>query len=132
MDALTADITRVEAPGIGKTRVHLIDREGDSVAHMRAPSLQGLRWLIRGKEGHQNTYQGSSRKVGAVADNLVFRVSKQVDYKGRKASLSVGEAPVTLTRAAKPKRTDKETGKRLKVQAGPPLPVRLVVARLSG
>ena len=131
MDALTADITRVEALDIGKTLVHLIDREGDSVAHMRALSAQGLYWLIRGKEGHQVTYQGCSHKVGAVADNLVFGTSKQIDYKGKKSCLSVGEAPVALTRAAKPKRTDRKTGRRVKVQAGPPLPVRLVVARLS-
>jgi len=131
MDALTADITRVEALGIGKTLVHLIDREGDSVAHMRALSAQGLRWLIRGKEGHQVTYQGCPLKAGAVADGLSFGAGKQVDYKGRQACLSVAETPVTLTRVAKPRRTDKETGRRVKVQAGPPLAVRLVVARLS-
>lgn len=131
MDALTADITRIEALGIGKTLVHLIDREGDSIAHMRALSAQGLRWLIRGKEGHKVTYEGASYSVGAVADDQVFGASKQVDYKGKKARLSVTETQVLLTRVAKPKRTDKETGKRVKAQAGPPLSVRLVVARLS-
>ena len=90
-----------------------------------------MRWLIRGKEGHQVTYQGCSHKVGAVADDLVFGAGKQVDYKGRLACLLVAETPVTLTRVAKPKRTDKEKGRRVKVQAGPPLAIRLVVARLS-
>lgn len=131
MDALTADIARVEALGIGKKLVHLIDREGDSVAHMRTLSAQDLRWLIRGKEGHQVTYQGCSHRVGAVADDLTFGAGKQVNDKGRLACLSVAETPVTLTRVAKPKRTDKETGRRVKVQAGCPLAVRLVVARLS-
>ena len=131
MDALTADITRVEALGIGKTLVHLIDREGDSVAHMRALSAQGLRWLIRGKERHQVTYQGHVHSVGGVADGLVLGASKPVDYKGKKACMSVGEVPVTLTRVAKPKRADRETGRRVKAEAGPPLPVRLVVALLS-
>ncbi|WP_251008206.1 hypothetical protein [Escherichia coli] len=125
MDALTADIIRGEALDTGKTLVHLIGREGDSVAHMRALSAQGLRWLIRGKEGHQSTYQGCSHKVGAVADNLVFGAGKLVDYKGRLACLSVAETPVTLTRVAKPKRTDKETGRRVKVLTDPPLAIRL-------
>lgn len=80
MDALTADITRVEAPGIGKTRVHLIDREGDSVARMRALSAQGLRWLIRGKEGHQVTYQGCSLKVGTVADDRKGPVNSHCSF----------------------------------------------------
>lgn len=34
-DAPTVDITRGEAPGIGKILVHLIDCKGNSVAHMR-------------------------------------------------------------------------------------------------
>lgn len=130
-EGLSDSQTHMDALDIGKTLVHLIDREGDSVAHMRALSAQGLRWLIRGKEGHQVTYQGCSHKVGAVADDLVFGAGKQVDHKGRLACLSVAETQVPLTRVAKPKRTDKETGRRVKVQAGPPLAVRLVVARLS-
>ena len=101
------------------------------MALTHALSAQGMRWLIRGKEGHQVTYQGCSHKVGAVADDLVFGAGKQVDYKGRLACLLVAETPVTLTRVAKPKRTDKEKGRRVKVQAGPPLAIRLVVARLS-
>ncbi|MGG2143345.1 hypothetical protein [Symbiopectobacterium sp. RP] len=38
MDALTADIARVESLDTGKKLVHLIDREGDSIGHMRTLS----------------------------------------------------------------------------------------------
>ncbi|HHN6585302.1 TPA: hypothetical protein ACP61A_004341 [Escherichia coli] len=100
MDALTADIIWVEAPNT--FTVHLIDHEGDSVAHMGVLSTQGLRWLIRRKEGHQVTYQDCSHKVGAVADDRVSGAGKQVDYKGRLACLSVTETPVPLTRLAPP------------------------------
>ncbi|TDB41259.1 transposase, partial [Photorhabdus khanii] len=130
LDALTASINQIEALELGKTLIHVIDREGDSVGHLRQLSAQGFRWLIRGKEGHRVEYQGETQKLGQVAENLSFHVTGQVDYKGRKAGLAVSEAGITITRAAKPKRIHEETGKRLKVQSGPPLPVRLIVVRL--
>ncbi|WP_340613341.1 hypothetical protein [Xenorhabdus thailandensis] len=129
LDALTADIFRIEALDVGKTRVHLIDREGDSIAHMRELDSRSLRWLIRGKEGHRVEYQGRSRKLGEVADELAFTKVKQVDYKGKKAHLSLSETAVNITRAAKPKRIDNETGRRVKVVPGNALTVKLVVAR---
>ncbi|WP_252404060.1 hypothetical protein [Escherichia coli] len=66
MDALTADITRVEVLDIGKTLVHLIDHEGNSVANMRALSAQGLRWLIRGKEGIRLRIRAVHTKLGRL------------------------------------------------------------------
>ncbi|MEA9443941.1 transposase [Candidatus Fukatsuia symbiotica] len=131
MDALTTDITRLEALDIGKTLVHIIDREGDSIAYMWELSVQGLRWLIRGKEGHRVQYKGETQKLGEVADGLEFTVRAEVDYKGRKAGLAISEAPVIITRVARPKRSDKETGRRIKAQPGHSLTVRLVVAQLS-
>ncbi|NLS43305.1 transposase, partial [BEV proteobacterium] len=47
IDALTANIARVESLNTGKRLVHLIDREGDSIGHMRTLSAQGICWLIR-------------------------------------------------------------------------------------
>ena len=85
MDALTTNITRVEALDIGRTLVHIIDREGDSVGHMREPGAQGFSWLIRGKEGHRVEYQGETQKPGEVADGLTFSTGTLVDYKGEKS-----------------------------------------------
>jgi hypothetical protein len=131
MDALTADVTREEAPGIGKTRIRLIDRGGDTVAHMRALRAQGLRWHIRGKRVIKSHIRAVRTKW--VRSRLTWHsgpVNRLIIVRGQ-ACLSVAETPVILTRVEKPKRTDKATGRRVKVQAGPPLAVRLVVARLS-
>ncbi|NHB97178.1 hypothetical protein [Photorhabdus stackebrandtii] len=35
LDALTASISQIEALELNKTLIHLIDREGDSVDHLR-------------------------------------------------------------------------------------------------
>ncbi len=131
LDAVTTSISQIEALELGKTLIHVIGREGDSVSHLRQLSSQGFRWLIRGKEGLRVEYQGETQKLGQVAESLFFHVTRQVDYKGRKTSLAVSEAQITITRAAKPKRINEETGKKLKVQSGSLLRVRLIVTRLK-
>ncbi|WP_338492259.1 transposase [Erwinia aphidicola] len=131
MDALTADISRVESLNTGKKLVHLIDREGDSVGHMRVLNAQGICWLIRGKEGHRAGWGGKNCKIGEIADNLPFIAGGQAGWKGKKANMEIGETSVVITRAAKPKRKDKHTGRRVKVQPGLALTLRLVVVRLT-
>uniref|UniRef100_T1HJU9 Acyltransferase n=1 Tax=Rhodnius prolixus TaxID=13249 RepID=T1HJU9_RHOPR len=107
MDALTADIARVESLATGKKLVHLIDREGDSIGHMRTLSSQGICWLIRGKEGHRAEWGGDTRKIGEIADDLPFIANGQVGWKGKKANMEIGETSVIITRTAKAKRKDK-------------------------
>lgn len=131
MDALTADILQIEALDIEKKLVHVIDREGDSVGHMRALSAQGLNWLIRGKEGHRVEHNKETKKLGEVADSLEFSVSGKVEYKGKEACIAVSETGVKITRDAKPKRVDETTGKRVQAQKGEALSVRLIVVQLS-
>ena len=131
LDALTADILKLEKLGIEKKLVHIIDREGDSIGHMRPLSAQGLHWLIRGKEGHRVEHLGTTKKLGEVADGLTFRVSGEVDYKGKKAGIAVSEARITITRAAKPKQVCEVTGKRIPVQKGEALAVRLIAVQLT-
>ncbi len=107
MDALVADIRRVESLNTGKKWVHLIDREGDSVGHMSELSAQGIGWLIRGKEGHRAEWGGRTRKMGEMANDLPFIACGQIRWKGKKANMEIGETSVIITRTAKPKRKDK-------------------------
>ncbi|WP_158530221.1 hypothetical protein [Candidatus Hamiltonella defensa] len=129
MDALVADIRRVESLNTGW--VHLIDREGDSVGHMRELSAQGICWLIRGKEGHRAEWGGSTRKIGEIADVLPLIACGQIGWKGKNANMEIGETSVIITRTAKPKRKNKSTGRRVKVQLGVALTIRLVAVRLT-
>ncbi|WP_157791483.1 hypothetical protein [Candidatus Williamhamiltonella defendens] len=124
-----ADIRRVESLNTGW--VHLIDREGDSVGHMRELSAQGICWLIRGKEGHRAEWGGSTRKIGEIADVLPLIACGQIGWKGKNANMEIGETSVIITRTAKPKRKNKSTGRRVKVQLGVALTIRLVAVRLT-
>jgi hypothetical protein len=131
LNALTADILQLEGLNIGKKLVHIIDREGDSIGHMRTLSLHGLNWLVRGKEGHRVEHEGKTKKLGEVAEGLTFRVSGEVDYKGKKAGIAISEAAITITRSANSKQRCEITGKRVSRQKGEALAVRVVVVQLS-
>jgi hypothetical protein len=89
LDALTTNIAHIEALNFDKKLVHIIDREGDSIAHLRKLSIQNVNWLIRGKEGHLVDHEGISQKLGQVADRLTNPVNRPIAYKGKTASLSV-------------------------------------------
>ncbi|MGG2140111.1 hypothetical protein [Symbiopectobacterium sp. RP] len=100
------------------------------IEHMRTLSSQGICWLIRGKEGHRAEWGGDTRKIGEIADDLPFIANGQVGWKGKKANMEIGETSVIITRTAKAKRKDKNTGRRVKVQPSVALTLRLVVVRL--
>jgi hypothetical protein len=130
MDGLVRTIEQIESLDIKKNLVHLIDREGDSIGHMRKLSSKGYQWLLRAKEGNHVEYQGQKMKLSEVADGLTCEQTSQVEYKGQKAFLAVSETDITITRPAKPKKFDGESGRRVAQEEGAPLKLRLVVAEL--
>lgn len=130
LDNLMHSIDQVESLSLPKTLVHVIDREGDSVAHMRQMSQAGYQWLVRCKEGNRVSLEHqSSVKVKAVADQVSCNAVKSFRHKGIAVTLRVGEAAVVVDRPAKPKQTDQK-GRRIAPVAGDPIAARLVVAEL--
>lgn len=129
LDELTERIAWLEAQKLAKPLVHIIDREADSVAHLRSWSRSGWNWLVRVKEGNRVSYGGKVLKLCAVASALTFTPVREVIDKGRPAQQWLAGAEVILSRKAKPKRKD-AGGKRPKPQAGEPIGVRLVVSRI--
>lgn len=129
LDSLMQQIDHIETLALDKQLVHVIDREGESVAHLREFHRKGYQWLIRCKEGNLIDYQDQLMKVKDVANVIVLNHIKPVSYKGKEVDLYVGEEVVQITRAAKPKAKDAQ-GKRVKPQAGETLTVRLIVAEV--
>jgi len=76
LDSLSEQIKMIEQYPIKKTKVHMIDREGDSIAHLREMSSNGFKWLIRAKEGHQIEHLGEICKVAEAADKVATRQVK--------------------------------------------------------
>jgi hypothetical protein len=129
LEELTSRMAWIANQGFAHQVVHIIDREAASVQHQRQWDEANHLFVLRDKVGSKVEFNGREVKLGEVADSLTFQITHEVEIKGKKAMQYVGEAEVTMTRPAKPKRCDAE-GKRVKPIKGKPLRVRMVVSRI--
>lgn len=129
LDELTERMQWMEAQQFGARLVHLVDREADSVGHLRTWKRAGCLWLIRVKAGSRVRYGKRSMAISAVAAGLTFHREREVQCDGQKGIQWVASAAVVLTRPARPKQMDAH-GKRVAPIPGEPLSVRLVVSRI--
>ncbi len=81
--------------------VHLIDREGDSIGHIRLWEATGSHWLVRVKDNPKVDYEGKAMACKAVAQELAFIKTRQVSYHAKTYWQWVAETEVTLTRPAR-------------------------------
>ena len=128
LDELSERMGWLEARGWDKPLVHIVDREGDSVAHWRAWSAQGSRFLVRAKDAPKVCFNGVPIKPKELAERLSYQSAGEVLYRGRSARQTLAQATVLITRKAKPLRS--VGGKRVAPVAGEPLALRLVVSRI--
>lgn len=128
LDELSERISWLEARGWDKPLVHIVDREGDSVAHWRQWSEQGSQFLVRAKDAPHVCFEGTPVKPKELAERLSYQSAGDMLYHGRTAYQTIAQAKVVITRAAKPKRM--VDNKRVAPVAGKPLAMRLVVSRI--
>lgn len=126
LDEVSDCIRFLERQGFAKPLVHLIDREGDSIGHIRLWEATGSHWLVRVKDNPKVDYEGKPMACKAVAQELAFIKTRPVSYLGKTYWQWVAETEVMLTRPAKPSQ------KKSKKPAVPGIPVaaRLVVSRI--
>lgn len=131
IDEVNRTMGYVEGLSLGLPTVHIIDREGDSILHLRRFSRCGRTFLIRGNDVRRVEHEGESRLLAEVEASLAeqFRDSREVKYKGRKACQYVAETTVTLSEPARQQRRRK--GKlHYRTIKGHPLSLRLVLAQV--
>lgn len=128
LDELSERMGWIEARGWDKPLVHIVDREGDSVAHWRTWSAQGSLFLVRAKDAPRVCFEGAPVKPRELAERLSYQSAGEVLYQGRTARQTIAQAQVLITRKAKPLRS--VGGKRVAPVAGEPLALRLVVSRI--
>jgi hypothetical protein len=122
--------------GLGAKLIHLIDQEGDSVAHLRDWDGDGHLFVVRA-EGRPYVRHAGVRKSLAEAAATVKRRGRlewcrEVLYEGKKAVQYVGQTEVVIERPAQRHRRrgqpeGKEDRKRV---PGKALRLRLVVAEV--
>jgi hypothetical protein len=127
LDAITESLRHLAQQRLSCRLCHLVDRAGDSAAHLREWDAGGHFFLVRGDEGHKLEWQGVARQAGQIAPEVALRASEAIEWEqGLTAQLFVGEAEVILTR---PSRKLDEQG-REHYEKGTPLKLRLVVCQV--
>lgn len=128
LDELTERMQWLEAREESKPLIHIIDREADSVGHMRIWAQRGQRLIVRADDDPKVRWGAADIKLKALAEQLSYTLAGEVQFKGRRAQQWTAQSLVVLTRKAKPARC--VDGKRIAPIAGEPLPLRLVVSRI--
>lgn len=131
LDELDPAMTFVEEQELGRSVIHVVDAEADSVAHYRVWNSQpGRLYLVRGDD-RLVEYAGAERKCSVVQQELRdsgrFRFARDVLYRGKKAQQFVAEVPVRLLRAGQRNRPNSNDRQRI---PGPPLPLRLIICEV--
>lgn len=129
LDALTTRMKYIEQLDLGKTVVHIIDAEGDSVGHMRRWDAKKQRFLTRGDDIRWVLWQGQECQVATIVPQLKMRYAREVEYKGFPAQQYVTETRVSLHRAAREHRMIKGRHAH-RTRKGKPLELPLVVSEI--
>ena len=119
------DAAAMELP---TTLVHVIDREADSVFHLRQWSAAGFLFLVRGKDWHVR-WRGELVKYSTIEARLesegAFRQSRAVTIKDKPGVQYIAEVDIVLDRPA----TSKVNGRVVSIP-GKAITLRLVMARV--
>ncbi len=115
-------IAHLETKKYPKPLVHIIDRESDSIFHIRAWESSGYHWLVRVKGGSTAEYKGEKASFKKVSQTVEYHLSRQVNYHGKVCDQFIAEASVCVTRPAKPHKK--------KIIKGEPVNARLVVSQI--
>lgn len=125
----------------GRTPIHVIDREADSVGHYRRWRAAGHRFVVRADRERVVLHEGRERKLGEAVADLAGSFAEVLDAAGRPEVVTtragtgrvlVAEARVVLHRPARHYTGETTAGGRKKQAEvpGPPLPLRLVATRV--
>lgn len=124
LDELSTRLGQIKALGLSKPLVHIVDREADSVLHLRQWQADGHYWLTRSRENSRMDVDGKTQTIKELASNISLIYQGDIVLQGKKCQLWVGERDAVLTRAARPKQLKGKT------VMGEPLPLRVVVSRV--
>lgn len=130
MDELNRTMGYLESLSLAKPVAHIVDRQGDSILHLRRFERCDRKFVIRGNDVRRVEREGQSRLLSEVETDLTeqFRYSREIKYKGQKAFQYVAETTLTLSQPARQQR--RRNGKlSYHTIQGAPLTLRLIVAQ---
>ena len=115
--------------GLSRKCIHVIDREGDSLKHMRQWDANGHLFLVRADD-RRVSFHGESRLLSQIVGRLLqqkaFEAKGEVSIRGRKGKQWVAETEIVLDGPAWGRTP---AGKTCRLD-GPPLRLRLVIVQV--
>ena len=141
VDELDAAMAAADGWQLGRTPIHVIDREADSVGHYRRWQAAGHRFLVRADHERVVLHRGRERPLADVVASLSGSFSDVLDAQGQPEVVTIREGTgkvrvaateVILHRPARHYTGEKTARGNKKPVAvpGPPRPLRLVVTRV--
>lgn len=128
LNQLEPTMNEIAGIELGRTPVHIIDREGDSLGHFRAWCAKGHLFLVR-CDDRRVTWKGESVLLseinGYLDREVLFKKAGKARYHGKKVMREVAEVEVVLDGVHK----TRIHGKQIETR-GEPLVVRAVFVRL--
>lgn len=130
LDELNRTFGYLEKIGLDKPCVHIIDRQADSVVHLRRFMKCQRKFVIRSNEIRRVTWAGQSLLLKEVEAELSQELGfvREVEYHGEKAFQYVAQTRVTLERAGKTSRGCREEKKRY--LKGKPIELRYIYSEV--
>lgn len=132
LDELNRTFGYVENLGLEKPCVHIVDRQADSLLHLRRFSRCGRKFVIRSDEIRRVTYESESLLLAEVEAKISGQLKKvrKIELNDKKAFQYVTEAEVMLERLGRTNYRTKENEKKRKWIKGKPLKLRFILSEV--
>lgn len=132
IDELNRTFGYVENLGLAKPCVHIVDRQADSLLHLRRFSRCQRKFVIRSDEIRRVTYENESLLLEEVEAKISGQLKKgrEIELNGKRAFQYVTEAEVVLERLGRTNYRTKENEKKRKWIKGKPLKLRFILSEV--
>lgn len=132
LDELNRTFGYVEKLGLAKPCVHIVDRQADSLLHVRRFSRCRRKFVIRSDEIRRVTYESESLLLEEVEAKIKPNLKKvrEIELNGKKAVQYVSETEVILERLGRASYRTKENEKKRKWIKGKPLKLRFILSEV--
>lgn len=132
LDELNRTFGYVEQLGLDKPCVHIVDRQADSLLHLRRFARCARQFVIRSDDVRRVSFEGESRLLEEVEARIKKDLKKvrQIEHHGKKAFQYVADVQVVLERLGRTRYRTKENQNKRKWIKGKPLKLRLVISQV--
>lgn len=132
LDELNRTFEYIENLELPKPRVHIFDRQADSLLHLRRFERCGRKIVIRSNDVRRVRHQGTSKLLKEVEESLQneLKYVREVEHQGKKAWQFVVETTVILEQSGRTKQATASNPNKRKLIKGKPLELRFIISEV--